>query len=1399
MDEQQGKTYTIELKHKHTTSEQTLTTTRTINYQYQDGTKAADSVEQPLTWQLQSDTDDVLSFAAAGTGSLSYQQTGTGFLAAELDDNGEPVLSNGELVPATGDAYDIRYDDAKAKATTTVRTPETASYPEQDAAIVKYATPDKTSTAEASAVDADGNPTDLTDTITYTPVTRTPVTNPADSDLKKVVTETVNYVDAAGNVLRTNKNVSQVAFYRTATGATDGAWIYTDWTTQQDGVSRSADDQQGVMQALNQGYFANPEGLKATYLNTAIDGTETAKTNDDVTLNGQDANTEVVRTIQWTPVTYTPANNPNNLVLTHTVTEVDTYGGPVNTTATKIVATFYRTATLKDASADPTVADNYSYSGWTTNADGVSTSDDTSVTVGAADDKTPTGYTMSATSQVDDGEVAADNQALTVTADNSTVARDFTYAKMTGTVNVHYVYQGATGVKLLPDETITGEYGDDYVPDLQAYIAGFSKYGDGQTTITDIDGNALSDGDGALDTTKLHFVAIDDTYGYQINGVQDGTGVDAEFNSDGQDVWLIFDAEPKGGTATAGDTVKVAKFTDANGDGHTLITTIGGTDGKIKQVVVNDGRAGTNGTNGVDGADGANGDTIQTQRFTDDNGDQHTLIVTISGTDGSIHTQVINDGKDGSTLTTAPVKDTQGNVVGYTILVDGTPSGTILNGVKGDQGDDGQTPVFTPTTDENGNVTGYTVTLDGNPVAEIKNGVDGKTPVITTVPLLDETGNAIGTTVTITTPGADEAPQVFNITNGQDGKTPEVVDNGDGTFSLTIDGKPVATLKNGTDGKDGSTVTTTPIKDANGDVIGYTILVDGKPSGTILNGLNGQDGAPGKNGADGVSPVITPATDDAGNVIGYTITVDGKEVGELKNGRDGVDGEDGKTPIFTPITDQDGRIIGYNITTDGKTVATVMNGQDGEDGKTPVITTTPELDQAGNPVGTIITVTTPGSDEAPQVITVHNGTDGRDGVDGQTPQVKAVTNEDGTTAYEFYITNDDGSETPVGTVAAPKDGKTPTVAPDYDTDGNVDGWIFTLNGVDYIVKNGVDGQNGTDGRNGIDGRDGTDGQDGRDGADGQDGQDGADGQDGQDGADGQDGQDGADGKDGQDGADGKDGQDGADGQDGRDGTDGRDGQDGTDGKDGQDGADGQDSQDGADGKDGQDGTDGQDGRDGTDGRDGQDGSTENTNININVNINHNDGDDQATTDEDQDGDIVINNGGHIIIINNGNTDNSGNDGGNTDNNGNDGGNTDNNGNDGGNTDNNGNDGDNTDNDGNDGDNTDNNGNDGDNNGNDGDTTLTPIRNVVGTGTDTLTDLSNTGTDNEQITPQPTIAAAVGDQTALYRQKTRQLPQTGDQASPKLAMYGVGLTIATAITAFGVARRKRQDEDGDSLY
>lgn len=122
-----------------------------------------------------------------------------------------------------------------------------------------------------------------------------------------------------------------------------------------------------------------------------------------------------------------------------------------------------------------------------------------------------------------------------------------------------------------------------------------------------------------------------------------------------------------------------------------------------------------------------------------------------------------------------------------------------------------------------------------------------------------------------------------------------------------------------------------------------------------------------------------------------------------------------------------------------------------------------------------------------KTITIYNGVDGKDGVNG----TNGKDGKDGANGSD----GKDGKNGVDGTNG--KDGVAPVVGVKMDTDGI---YYWTLNG-EWLTDDAGNKIKavGTDGKNGADGQPGADGKDGQNGADGKDGKDGVDGTDGKDG------------------------------------------------------------------------------------------------------------------------------------------------------------------------------------------------------------------------------------------------------------------------------------------------------------
>ncbi|WP_260209132.1 mucin-binding protein [Lactiplantibacillus pentosus] len=131
--------------------------------------------------------------------------------------------------------------------------------------------------------------------------------------------------------------------------------------------------------------------------------------------------------------------------LTKTISVVRNYGEPVGSSQqTAAPITLYRTATY-DLSKDASDASAYSYSVWTTNSDGISTSSaDQQVSDAAMDEKTPAGYTATTTNMANGIAIAGGAGVITVSGaiggdDDIQVVRDVTYTADPATLTVTYV------------------------------------------------------------------------------------------------------------------------------------------------------------------------------------------------------------------------------------------------------------------------------------------------------------------------------------------------------------------------------------------------------------------------------------------------------------------------------------------------------------------------------------------------------------------------------------------------------------------------------------------------------------------------------------------------------------------------------------------------------------------------------------------------------------------------------------------------------------------------------------------------------------------------------------------------------------------------------------------------
>ena len=521
-----------------------------------------------------------------------------------------------------------------------------------------------------------------------------------------------------------------------------------------------------------------------------------------------------------------------------------------------------------------------------------------------------------------------------------------------------------------------------------------------------------------------------------------------------------------------------------------------------------------NGTNGRNGADGA------------------------SGTDGRNGAELLSgpnaptaqDGKDGDTYidaTTGDVYKKEGrnwNQIGNIRGPQGLPG---PKGDKGENGRDGFTPEVTVTDNHDGSHTITVTQPEGRPslTTIVKNGVDGQTPKVKAE--RDEAKKQTTLTFYIDkdgdgnyTEGTDTLVQTSIVKDGQDGAAGQAGRDGKEVLNGKVDPTP-------RDGKDGDSFVNT----ATGDV-----FVKKNNTWEQAGNIKGPKGDKGENGRDGFTPEVTVTDNHDGT---HTITITQPEgrpavTTIVKNGVDGqtpkvkaVRDEAKKQTTLTFYIDKDGdenytegtdTLIQTSIVKDGQDGAAgqagrdgkeVLNGKvdpqprDGRDGDSFVNTATGDVfvkknntwEQAGNIKGPKGDKGENGRDGFTPEVTVTDNHDGshtitvtqpegrpalttivKNGVDGQTPKVKAERDEaEKQTTLTFYIDKDgdgnytEGTDTLVQTSIVKdgekgEDGKTPEVTVTPGKDGHSSDITFTVPGKDPVTVNVKNGENGLNGQ-----------------------------------------------------------------------------------------------------------------------------------------------------------------------------------------------------------------------------------------------------------------------------------------------------------------------------------------------
>ena len=533
-------------------------------------------------------------------------------------------------------------------------------------------------------------------------------------------------------------------------------------------------------------------------------------------------------------------------------------------------------------------------------------------------------------------------------------------------------------------------------------------------------------------------------------------------------------------------------YIDKDGDGNYTE----GTDTLVQTSIVKDGQDGATGQAGRDGKEVLNGKVDPTPR----------------------------DGKDGDSFVNTATGDIfvkknntweqAGNIKG--------PKGD-----KGENGRDGFTPEVTVTDNHDGT---HTITItqpEGRPALTtiVKNGENGQTPKVKAV--RDEAKKQTTLTFYIDkdgdgnyTEGTDTLVQTSIVKDGQDGAAGQAGRDGKEVLNGKVDPTP-------RDGKDGDSFVNT----ATGDV-----FVKKNNAWEPAGNIKGPKGDKGENGRDGFTPEVTVTDNHDGT---HTITITQPEgrpalTTIVKNGVDGqtpkvkaVRDEAKKQTTLTFYIDKDGdgnytegtdTLVQTSIVKDGQDGAAgqagrdgkeVLNGKvdptprDGKDGDSFVNTATGDVfvkknnawEAAGNIKGPKGDKGENGRDGFTPEVTVtdnHDGThtititqpEGRpavtttikNGVDGQTPKVKAERDEaKKQTTLTFYVDKDgdgnytEGTDTLVQTSIVKdgekgEDGKTPEVTVTSGKDGHSSDITFTVPGKTPVTVNVKNGENGLNGK-----------------------------------------------------------------------------------------------------------------------------------------------------------------------------------------------------------------------------------------------------------------------------------------------------------------------------------------------
>ena len=497
-------------------------------------------------------------------------------------------------------------------------------------------------------------------------------------------------------------------------------------------------------------------------------------------------------------------------------------------------------------------------------------------------------------------------------------------------------------------------------------------------------------------------------------------------------------------------------YIDKDGDGNYTE----GTDTLVQTSIVKDGQDGAAGQAGRDGKEVLNGKVDPTPR----------------------------DGKDGDSFVNTATGDVfvkknntweqAGNIKG--------PKGD-----KGENGRDGFTPEVTVTDNHDGSHTITVTQTEGRPAVTtiVKNGVDGQTPKVKAV--RDETKKQTTLTFYIDkdgdgnyTEGTDTLVQTSIVKDGQDGAAGQAGRDGKEVLNGKVDPTP-------RDGKDGDSFVNT----ATGDV-----FVKKNNTWEQAGNIKGPKGDKGENGRDGFTPEVTVTDNHDGS---HTITITQPEgrpavTTIVKNGENGqtpkvkaVRDEAKKQTTLTFYIDKDGdgnytegtdTLVQTSIVKDGQDGAAGQAGRDGKEVLNGKVDPTPRDGKDGDSFVNTATgdvfVKKNNTWEQAGNIKGPKGDKGENGRDGFTPEVTVTDNHDG--SHTITVTQTEGRPAVTTIVKNGVDGQTPKVKAvrdeakkqttltfyiDKDGDGNYTEGTDTLVQTS-IVKDGQDGAAGQAGRDG---------------------------------------------------------------------------------------------------------------------------------------------------------------------------------------------------------------------------------------------------------------------------------------------------------------------------------------------